>query len=236
MRRFLTLITLVAAAWGAPAVAAAETPIHGNFEFRLGGYYPAIDDEFGDNGPFAEVFGEKNLLLGELEVDGYLWQRFGKFGIHGNIGFSKVKGTAIAADTAEQDAVEDTTTFGITPLRAGLVYRYDYSAIHHGIPLAAVFKGGLDFYRWRIADSNGETASVGGETGAGWTNGWHLSAALHLLLDIIDPASAAAFDLSWGVNNSYLFVEYMMTKIDDFGGGGFDLSDNIWMFGLSFEY
>ena len=42
--------------------------------------------------------------------------------------------------------------------------------------------------------------------------------------------------MSWGVNNSYFFAEYMITRIDGFGSPGFDLSDNMWMFGLAFEF
>lgn len=222
-----------------PLSASAETKTWGAFELKMGGYYPAIDAEFGGSGPFESVFGGKSLLLGELEVDGWLWQRFGKLGIAGNIGYSRVKGGAVSADTStatDATTINDTTTFMVIPLRMSAVYRFDWLAQNTRVPLSASVKVGPDFYRWRIANSNHETATFDGDPGAGWKKGWHFAAGLQLLLDFIDPAAAAAFDLNWGVNNSYLFVEYLTTKVDDFGGTGFDLSDDIWMFGLSFEF
>ena len=53
---------------------------------------------------------------------------------------------------------------------------------------------------------------------------------------ICGPGALAYLDMSWGVNNSYFFAEYMITRIDGFGGDGLDLSDDQWMFGLAFEF
>ena len=225
----------------APVNASAESEIWGTFDIKFGGYYPAIDEEFGDSGPFGDVFGTKNLLLGELELAGWLWQGFGKFGIAGHIAYSRVKGGAVVSDDAASAAedeleIEDTTAFTVIPLRLSAVYRFDYLAQHTQIPLSFSVKAGPDFYRWRITNASRTTASFDGDPGAGWKKGWHLAGGMQLLLDVIDPSTAAAFDLTWGVNNSYFFVEFMMTKIDDFGGTGFDLSDNLWLFGLSFEF
>lgn len=224
----------------APLGASAETPTWGAMDLKFAGYYPAIDAEFGDTGPFSDTFGTKSLLLGELEVAGWLWQGFGKLGVAGHVGYSRVKGGAVpteeTASDEEADAIEDTTAFAVFPLRVSAVYRFDWLAQNTRIPLSFSVKVGPDFYRWRITNSNKQTAEFDGASGAGWTSGWHAAAGLQLLLDVLDTSTAAAFDLHWGVNNSYLFVEYMATKIDDFGGGGFDLSDNLWLFGLSFEF
>ena len=237
-RRFAITAALVAILLTAPLSASAESPTFGAFELKFGGYYPAIDDEFGGSGPFADVFGTKNLLLGEIEVDGWLWQGFGKLGIGGHIAYTRVKGGAVPTEetSGEAEGIEDTTAFSLIPMRLSLIYRFDWLAQHTAIPLAASIKVGPDFYRWRITNANGETATFDGDPGSGWKKGWHVAAGLQLLLDFIDPATAAAFDLSWGINNSYLFVEYMVTRIDDFGAAGFDLSDNMWLFGLSFEF
>lgn len=222
----------------APLAAGAESPTWGAFEIKFGGYYPAIDDEFGGSGPFESTFGGKNLLLGELEIDGWLWQGFGKVGVAGHIGYTHVKGGAVpsAETTGDELAIEDTTGFTIIPMRISAVYRFDWLAQNTRIPVSASIKVGPDFYRWRITNAAKETATFDGDGGSGWKRGWHLAAGLQLLLDFIDPSAAAAFDLSWGINNSYFFVEFMKTRVDNFGGEGFDLSDDIWMFGLSFEF
>ena len=236
-RRRLGAALLVGAALVAlPLTASAETKSYGAFALKLGGYYPAIDDEFADTGPFETTFGTKNLIMGEIEVEGWLYQGIGKAGLGGSWGFSRVKGTAAAVDDAEAEAVEDVTSFGVMPLRAFGIYRFDWLAQHTPVPLAVGVEAGLDFYRWRIADGARDTATFDGQIGAGWTRGYHYGFEIQLLLDFLDPRTAAAFDLHWGVNDSYFFVEYLATRVDDFGGPGFDLSDNLWLFGLNFEF
>jgi hypothetical protein len=233
------LIALSAACvmWlGVASQASADTPIHGVTEIKLGGYYPAIDDEFGGAGPFADYFGEDWLWYAEMEWDVYLFQRFGKTGLAGHIGYSSVTGNVKQQGDAAATSKLGETSFRILPLRVSGVYRYDYSAIHHGFPLVPVVKAGLDYYLWRVTDAGGKTASAGDAGGSGGRLGWHAAFALHVLLDVVDPGTAATFDMNWGVNNSYFFAEYMITRIDGFGGEGLDLSDDMWMFGLAFEF
>lgn len=227
------LLVALTGVLGAPAEARADSPISGVTEFKLGGYYPAIDDEFGGSGPFSQYFGADNLWYFETEWDFYLWDRFGKLGLGVHLGWSSVDGN-VRDDSGA--ALPGETTFRVIPLRLSAVYRYDYSAIHHNIPLVPVLKVGLDYVLWRAKDSAGDTSSAGGINAVGGTAGFHGALGLHFLLDVIDPASAAYLDLSWGVNNSYLFAEYMVTKIDDFGGASLDLSDNMLLFGLAFEF
>lgn len=237
--RRLTIATILFAVLTmlAPLTASAETKIWGAFDLKLGGYYPAIDDEFGGEGPFSSIFGTKNMLMGELEVAGWIWQGFGKFGIAGHAGYSRVKGSAVVSDDAEgAEDVDDTTSFMVVPLRASLVYRFDWLALHTPVPLSFSVKVGPDIYRWRVANANGDTATVGDAVGSGWKKGWHAAFGVQFLLDFLHKSAAAAFDLHWGINNSYIFAEYMITKVDDFGGDGFDLSDDLLLFGLSFEF
>jgi hypothetical protein len=220
------------------ASASAETPIHGVAEIKLGGYYPAIDDEFGGSGPFSDYFGTESLWYAEMEWDAYMYQGIGKFGLAGHLGYSSVTGNVKQSEDATTDASGDLgeTGFRILPLRVSAVYRYDYSAIHHGIPLVPVVKAGLDYYFWRVTDAAGATSNASGVGGSGGRAGYHASLGLNVLLDVVDPGTAATFDMNWGVNNSYFFAEYMITRIDGFGGSGLDLSDDMWMFGLAFEF
>jgi hypothetical protein len=227
---------LLVAAIVAPSTAAAESPTYGLFELKLGGYYPAVDDEFGGNGPFETYFGTDNLLIFETEIDAYFWDGFGKLGGALHIGFSSVEGNA-QTTTETEDEVGDTTTFRTIPLRASVVYRFDYLATDMGIPLVPKLLAGLSYVPWSIDGTDGNTAEADGTRGRGATFGWHASLGLNLLLDIIDPSTAAVFDLNWGINNSYIFAEYMITQIDDFGSStSFDLSDNYFNFGLAFEF
>jgi MYXO-CTERM domain-containing protein len=215
-----------------PSVASAESDLYGTVELKLGGYYPAIDDEVA-SAPFEEVFGAGTLWFAELELGFYVWQGFGKLGLAYHLGYSSVTGNALAADGSE---ISDETSFTVVPNRASLVYRFDILATDFYIPLVPVGKVGLDYWIWWSEGPDGETSTTTGSEAFGGKWGWHGSLGLHLLLDVIDPASAALFDHNWGVNNSYFFAEYVMSTVDDFGGEGLDLSDSMWMFGLNFEY
>lgn len=228
-----------------------ESDVSGSFELKFGPYYPdnidgGVTAQDGSTGSFESFYGAGNLVYGELVIDRYFFEKFGKAGVGVHAGYTRRKGAvqSTMGDTdssemaeGEESAIPGETKFRLVPLRASLFYKYDYSAQHHNIPLVPVVRAGLDYYLWRIIDSNGDTSKLAsGEEARGGKAGWHASFGLHLLLDYIDPASAASFDVIWGVNNSYLFAEYMITRIDGFGAGGFDLSDNVWMFGLAFEF
>lgn len=222
----------------------SDSPIAGSFELKLGGYYPSnIDEELraaGQPPAFKEFYGTDSLLYGELVVERYILKRYGKFGFGGHIGIARRKGNVLAADESIADENMDLpgeTNFRVIPLRASLFYKYDYSAIHHNVPLVPFVRAGLDYHLWRVADSEGDVSSEDdGATSRGARSGWHASLGMQLLLDFVDPATAAAFDLSWGVNNSYLFGEYMISRVDSFGADGLDLSDEQWLFGLAFEF
>ena len=222
---------------------AQESPIFGAFELKFGGYTPSeLDGGVPQDASFDRFFGGESLFISELEIDVYLWQGIGKLGIGGHVGYGSRSGSRKPSQTLAPEQMDSfdssalgDTRFRIIPLRASVVYRYDYSAIEHGVPLVPVVRAGLDYYLWRIDDGD-DVASSGGVAAEGGKSGWHASLALHLLLDVIEPSSAAYFDLNWGINNSYLFAEYMITRIDGFGDQGFDLSDNFAMFGLAFEY
>ena len=238
---FVTLVAAIAAL-SFSSTAAAQTPTHGTFELRFGGYYPAIDDEEGlTDEPFAEMFGEKDRLMFELEVGYHIADLYGQLGAYGRAGYSNFKGNALTPDAADAGVDEETTSglttsFRVFPFRGGLYYRFDWLVREFNVPIALVGKAGLDLHWWRAKNSNKNTSEIDGEKAAGVRGGWHAGAALHLWLDWIDQESAAAFDLNWGINNTYLFAEYMFTRANGFGRDGFLLNDNQWVFGLAFEY
>ena len=238
---FAPLLALLIGALGAltPQRALAESDVTGGFQLKLGGYYPSIDGEFtsaSGQGPYATFYGTDWHMYGELEFNYYLLHTVGKLGLGASVGYSSATGRVQSATPGSQDEIPGETSFSIIPLRASLLYRYDYSAIHHGVPLVPAVKLGLDYYFWEFEDANGATSVYEGVQASGGKLGWHASLGLHLLLDFIDPSSAAYLDMSWGVNNSYFFAEYLMTRADGFGASGLDLSDDQWLFGLAFEF
>lgn len=235
-RRRRVRVSAGAAAVGLLLVASpawAESPVSGSLDLKMGGYYPAIDDEFGGKGPYAQAFGSDSRFYTEFELGFYFWQGFGKLGTSYHLGFSSATGNALAADGTES---ADETSFSVIPNRLSLMYRFDVLKEEFNVPLALVGKAGLDYVLWYSEGGDGETSVVDGESASGGKWGYHGALSLQFLLDVVDPASAATFDMNWGINNSYFFAEYMMTNVDGFGAEGLNLSDNMWMFGLSLEF
>ncbi len=133
-------------------------------------------------------------------------------------------------------SLEEETNFVLFPLRLSLTYRWDFLAQDLNIPLAPRVGTGIDYYIWKVTDGSGNVAESNGERARGATPGYHVSAGLGFLLDFITPSLAAVFDADWGVNNTYLYGEFEFTRVQPFQGEGFNLSDETWKIGLSFEF
>lgn len=229
----------------APSTARAESPINGNVDLHFGPYYPNIDQEFdGSEQPFEDTFGSNNRVMAQLDALYYVWKRHGKLGFGATLGYVRFNGDAQiqgggsnGGDSGGDDVnLQEETRFNVFPLGLIGAYRWDYPSEQWGIPLAARAEVGLDYYLWRIADESGSTIDSGNLNGSGGTPGGHLTLRGELLLDWIDPKSAAQFDYSWGVNNTYFFWEYTFSRVRDFDGEGFRLGDNFWRMGLAFEF
>jgi len=224
----------------APAAAADESPQFLAVEARFGFYDPGIDSEFSGAGPYQSSFGKEEMLHFSGELDWQFWRprSFGSLGVFGTAGYAWVKGKGLLVDGTKSS---DETSFRMVPLDFGLVYRLDVLAQDYGIPFVFAVKGGLTHAFWWITDGLGDTSSwtsTGGDEveGSGGTWGLNAAFAIHLHLDLFEPHAAKTFDNELGVNNSYLFIEYGIHWLNDFGSGeSFDLTDHGLTFGLAFE-
>ena len=239
--RYIGMI-LLAAALVAPTSALADdpyaTPITSLVEMRLSAFNPSIDDEFDGEGPYEAIFNNRAPYGLEIEYDRQLYRGIGSFAIGVHAGWTRVKGAAIAADGSRSP---DDTRLVTFPLRLSAVYRFDWLQERFNVPLVLAFKAGLDSVLWSITGEDGvsdwQDADGTSFTGRGMTNGWHASIGLHLNLDWFAPGMARSFDVNAGVNNTYLFAEYLVTSINDFGGANsWDLSESKAVFGLAFEF
>ena len=242
-RQWSVALLIVGASVAAAPDAHAQSKIYGIAEVRLGFYYPAIDEEAGLSGtPFNDVFGDSHRAVGEYEMGVHLFKGFGALGVSGRIGYTYFGGDVLIGQTADgtpppSGNIGEQTELMVIPLGVSLYYRFDVLEKLWSIPFVPVLKGGLDYAFWSVGSASGETSTHQGTKGSGATAGWHIGGALHLWLDWIEPESAASFDNTWGVNNSYLFAEYSMRQLDDFGSAeSFNLSDDMWVFGIAFEY
>ena len=221
-----------------PAMA-EDSPQNLALELRIGPYNPQIDDEFsGGTKPFKSTFGDKSALLFGPELDVQIWHGFGSLGLFGAAMYGWVSGKGLDESGAKSS---DKTTLSMVPLVGGVVYRFDVLSKRFRIPLVVSLKGGVDYTIWWIRDGVDSIARYKNSSGKsmpgyGGTWGLHWSAGLHLLLDFFEPHTAKVFDNEMGVNNSYLFIEYVGYWVDDFGSKkSFNLSHNGVAFGLAFE-
>ncbi|MCX7944437.1 MAG: fibronectin type III domain-containing protein [Deltaproteobacteria bacterium] len=207
---------------------------------NIGDYKPSeIDNEEGlATKPYKDIFNDKSELMVKLGFDYKLFQGFGTLSIGSMCGFWQVLGKGIynlSNGTVEKS--RDTTVFNILPLELNLIYRFDYYMTFANIPFVPYLKGGLDYYVYWITDSKGDISRYEGEgnkryEALGGKTGYHYALGLMFLLDWIDRETASDFDMEFGVNNSFIFIEYYESKIDDLGEGGFNLSNKGLFFGL----
>ncbi len=212
-----------------------ESPQHAAVELRFGPYTPSVDDEFSGATPYADAFGDKNRYLLGLEVDWQLLQipSFGTLGPGIGIGYTTASGKARVASTGTESDQE--TSLSILPMYLVGVLRIDVFAQDLGIPFVPYGKLGLGYALWWSNSGDDTARDDAGIIGRDTSYGWQFALGGMLHLDIFDPRSAADMDMSTGVNNSYLFIEWYVSHLDGFGGDKMDVGTNTWMLGLALE-
>jgi hypothetical protein len=239
MRLLLSLLLLTAAAAQADEISGASER-NMEFEFKLGPYRPLVDREFQISPdptvarPFEQTFGSGPMLFGEVELDRELFQAFGTFSVGASIGYGEKFGKAIDAMTMQVST--ESTGIKLVPLKALAVYRWDWAAIKHNIPLVPYLKGGFEMAIWWAVKGNEVNVSDNLPAGPGVRWGVVGVVGLALQIDFLDPRLARDFDTSAGVNHTYLFAEWAVEEVTSFGKPGLDLSSRHAMFGLSFEF
>ena len=209
----------------------ADSPVNMMFELKAGPYTPdklgkAYDSHFKDSASF--------ILEGEY--DWQFWRGVGSLGVGLHLGYGNVKGHGVEKDSGEKSV--DTTELHWLPLRISLVYRFDYLWTRLNVPLTIYAKAGFDYSFWWIYNGADSTAKADGKDGYGGTFGFHVVAGAAFVLNWLAPEMAKSFDVEWGINNSYIFAEYMYAQIDNFGASGaFNLTEKAtFMIGLGLEF
>jgi len=212
------------------------SPQHWAFELRFGSYRPRIDEEFGTSpGPYEKVFGNSARVSLGAELDYQLiripW--LGTLGPGGGWAYTKMSSLAKISGTDENSAEE--TSLWIMPMNLVGVLRVDVLARELGIPLVPYGKLGAGYAIWRASNELGRS-DYNGVAGKGHSYGWYYAYGLSLQLDFLDQHSAQNLDNSVGINHSYIFFEFLNSKLDGFGSGGQMLvGTDSWATGLAFE-
>jgi hypothetical protein len=208
-----------------------ESPQRFAFELRFGPYRPDIDAPFPAQKPYESVFGTDRRVAVGFEFD---WQLLripfvGTFGPGVGWGYTHMSAQAHFRD-GELSAEE--TDLAIMPMYGVGVLRFDELARQTGIPLVGYGKAGIGYgLYWTGNDIDTQRR--------GHTWGTHFALGGMFLLDFFDNRSAVEIDNEWGINNTYVFFEWMVSNFDDFKGSkdpaAMHIGTNTWMAGLAFE-
>jgi len=208
-----------------------ESPQRFAFELRFGPYRPRIDDAFPGAKPYESVFGSDRRVYFGLEFD---WQvlRIPMLGTVGpGIGWGYTHMGAQAKLVSGADSAEE-TTLALMPMYGVGVLRVDVLARETTIPLVAYGKAGIGCGFFSMGNDLGTQAK-------GHTWGTHYALGGMLLLDAFDEHAAIELDNEMGINNTYVYFEWMIAQLDGFGRGNhasvLNIGTSTWVLGLAFE-
>lgn len=223
-------------------------------EFKMGPYLPAVDRRYegAGFGPYATIFGRTDSLgntndrpkQGVMPVLGFEWQFLhaaGPLAIGTQVAFFRDTAKALLVEPDDDGNVRsaaDDTAFGMVPLALLLSYRFEYMADKLRVPIVPYAKGGLAYAFWWTKDGNGNISRNSmGEKGSGGVAGWQVNAGAMIRLDFLEPNAAIRFDQLSGINHTYIFGEYQLSRIANFGAGNsIALGDGTWFAGLAIEF
>ncbi|MCL2326832.1 MAG: MXAN_2562 family outer membrane beta-barrel protein [Proteobacteria bacterium] len=218
----------------APNEALAEaSPVNMMIEFKAGPYTP---NKLG--AAFDTHFSGKSGYIIELEYDWQFWRGVGSLGLGFHLAYGSISGKSVKQSDSSIKTI-DSTSLHWLPLRLSLVYRFDYLWTRFGFPFTLYGKAGFDYAFWWVIDGSGSISTAAdGTRGYGGTFGFHAVGGVAFVLNWLAPGMAKSFDVEWGVNNSYIFAEFMYAQIDNFGAkGAFNLTDQAtFLIGLGLEF
>ncbi|HHS84067.1 MAG TPA: hypothetical protein ENK38_03960 [Gammaproteobacteria bacterium] len=203
----LLLFPLIGAASGV-----SQQPPHWSLEFKGGSFFPKEDDwkaYYGDDktGQLSGAIAYKLTRQFEVGIDG---------------SYIKDEGKGLAP---QQDQVTGNVTLELYPLQLFALVRGVFSENQWLVPYLGA--GWTRVYYEQ--DIRGQEKRRGAATGT------HIRAGLQLLLDNIDRSTAWGFYESFGVNNSYFFLEMQRSSVE-IGSNPVELGGTSYQVGLLFEF
>lgn len=212
------------------------TPRWVYFEAKFGPYKPNVDQEFSGATPYKDIFGDGLKLMSQFTLDVEFLKLHGVLAVGGSFGYFGASGKALTA-TGERSG--DKTGLNVMPFLLSLVYRWDYPIHKWGFPLVPYVRAGIGAALFWITDGAGDTASFGdGKKARGAAWGYQVNVGVAFHLNVLEPSAAKKLDMELGINNTFLFIEFVHNRFDDFGSSkSIDLSMTYSMLaGLAFEF
>jgi len=119
-----------------------------------------------------------------------------------------------------------------------LVYRFELLADRWNVPIVPYGKGGLAWALWWSKDGNGDLSrNSRDEKALGGVWGYQVNVGGMLQLDFLERGSSRSLDRTTGINHTYVFGEYQLSRIDNFGRkDSMSLGESTWFLGLAIEF
>ncbi len=224
------------------------------FEFKMGPYLPNVDRKYDGPGlgPYATLFGETNAMgvaidqprafpMPAFAFEYQIVYLAGPLGLAAQLGFFRDKAKALLTQPMPGDpsvrSEADDVAFGMVPLALQVVYRFEYGADRARIPLVPYAKFGPAYAFWWTRSGSGNIARTEDSKGLGGVWGFQLNAGGMLRLDFLEPNTAKRLDQITGINHTYLFGEFQLTELSNFGArNSISLGDATWFAGLAIEF
>ncbi len=188
-----------------------ETPAW-SFEFKGGRYHPTLDG-------YADYFGRARTD----ELSFALARKvFRVFDVGIEVG--RVHDKGVGALPLNQ-TTGGTVTYDLYPVHAYLALR---GIFYENQWLVPYIGGGVtrEYYQQRV---------LGQSTAKGHANGSHTRAGVQFLLDRLSGSDAANLRSSFGIDNTYLFIEQQTIKAE-VKSSKTDLGGKVYLLGLLFEF
>lgn len=180
-----------------------------SFHYRLGNYVPAKTT--GVNGNFQTLYSGQTALWHELVAEFQPVGRYGIFGVRGIAGYQHIKSTS-----------GNTARFENMSLHGGAIYHFKYTRHQVFVPFV---EGGGSYYFLKQKTQNPYSRTRRGFFG---------SAGVQLNLNAFEKKTADRFDLNYGINNTYVTVEYKYVNTPS--AGVLDLSGQFFLAGFSMDF
>lgn len=215
-----------------------ESPQSFAVEIRFGRYVPDADNGLSGT-PYRDMFGKSNRYYFGVEVD---WQLLripylGTLGPGVSFGYTKSSAKAPFENPLDEGRRSgQSTSLEIFPMYAVAVLRADVIARETAVPLVPYGKLGAGLALWNIYLGD-DLARVDGDAGRGLSYGPQFALGLMFLLDSLDREDARTADSDLGLNHSYVFAEWYVSRLDGFGDDDrLDVGTNTWMAGIALEF
>lgn len=229
-------------------------------EFKFGPYLPDVDRNYSGPGfgPYATIYGQtddrgvatgqpKKGFYGGIAFEYQIVNLAGPIGIGFQWSMMRDKAQALLADPpAAPESVRsgaDSTRFAVMPLALQAVYRFELLADRVRIPLVPYVKAGVNYSFWWSKNGSGNISVIKDDNGKvidkarGGAWGFQTNIGGMLRLDFLERGTARTLDRVTGINHTYLFAEWQLSRVNNFGRkNSINLGDSTWLVGLAVEF